>query len=645
MYDVSVIVTTYNAEDTVNRAVSSLLHKPFMERIEVIIVDDCSKDGTPQIIQSIAEKNDNVKVILLDKNTGSPSEPRNVGMRNATGEYITFLDDDDWLDVKNLLELVQYAKANGLECVKGYLSVVDKKGVTISNRIVDRKYNTIIKDILAQQSTTIDVVLKREFLVKHQIAFDKSYKIGEDTLFYAECFSKNPKIEYVDKSYYFYNKSRGVELSTTQQYGDRELEMHIEIWNLVEEKLKSVGISYYQLRLSVAVKNSVKNLVVEESKLVSKKVFLLFSEFLNKEKAYLKNKVYLEQRYQEVLDTLYAGDYQKFCQVSKKRILIAGYDLKFILPLVSYLEQHYMVLIDEWTGHNSHNEKQSKELLEQADIIWCEWLLGNAVWYSQQKKNYQKIIIRAHRFEITREFGYQVNYDKVSKVLAVGYYYLEEFQRKFHIPRSKMQLLSNYVEPDIYTGEKNEGYQYHIGIVGILPKRKGFFKGLEILKNLRQKDERFQLYEKRLEQVLDTIGFSYLPKDKSVSVYYTIKSFDDLEKMLKNFQQNIYMDKHLKIIYDDADMDLALLRQLEAMGVEFYCKSYLEQYDKDVEDTSAYIAFADETMREDFIEKAIKHFCYLDDNMCVVQKENGCEIEVENNGIKMNSLRRKRNNN
>ena len=494
MYDVSVIVTTYNAEDTVNRAVSSLLHKPFMERIEVIIVDDCSKDGTPQIIQSIAEKNDNVKVILLDKNTGSPSEPRNVGMRNATGEYITFLDDDDWLDVKNLLELVQYAKANGLECVKGYLSVVDKKGVTISNRIVDRKYNTIIKDILAQQSTTIDVVLKREFLVKHQIAFDKSYKIGEDTLFYAECFSKNPKIEYVDKSYYFYNKSRGVELSTTQQYGDRELEMHIEIWNLVEEKLKSVGISYYQLRLSVAVKNSVKNLVVEESKLVSKKVFLLFSEFLNKEKAYLKNKVYLEQRYQEVLDTLYAGDYQKFCQVSKKRILIAGYDLKFILPLVSYLEQHYMVLIDEWTGHNSHNEKQSKELLEQADIIWCEWLLGNAVWYSQQKKNYQKIIIRAHRFEITREFGYQVNYDKVSKVLAVGYYYLEEFQRKFHIPRSKMQLLSNYVEPDIYTGEKNEGYQYHIGIVGILPKRKGFFKGLEILKNLRQKDERFQLY-------------------------------------------------------------------------------------------------------------------------------------------------------
>jgi len=494
MYDVSVIVTTYNAEDTVNRAVSSLLHKPFIDRIEIIIVDDCSKDNTPEIIKNLAEQYDNIKAVLLDKNTGSPSEPRNIGMRVATGEYLTFMDDDDWIAIKVLLDMVDIARSRNLDCLKGYLTVVDQNGRSIANKITERKHNSIIEDIISQQSTTADIILRRDFVLNNKIQFDSSLKIGEDTVFYASVFAKTDAVDYVNKGFYFYNKIRGVELSTTQNYGDKEVKMHLNAWEKTERLLNDVGLSYYSLRLPIAVKNSVINFVTENSKVISKDVFLEFSRFVLEHENSLKNKIYLQNRYQIILDSVRKQDYALFRQVCKKRVVIAGYDLKFILPVVPYLEKEYTVLIDEWTGHNMHDEKKSKELLEQADIIWCEWLLGNAVWYAQNKMKHQKLVIRAHRFEITREFGYQVNYENVNKVIAVGYYYLEEFQRKFNIPRNKMILLSNYVEPSLYTGEKSENAIYHIGLVGITPRRKGFLKGLKIIKHLYEQDNRFELH-------------------------------------------------------------------------------------------------------------------------------------------------------
>ena len=57
-----------------------------------------------------------------------------------------------------------------------------------------------------------------------------------------------------------------------------------------------------------------------------------------------------------------------------------------------------------------------------------------------------------------------------------------------------MQLLSNYIEADLYNSQKDEEDLYHIGIVGITPRRKGFLKALKIIKNLREKDSRFELY-------------------------------------------------------------------------------------------------------------------------------------------------------
>lgn len=91
---VSVIIPSYNREKTIERAVMSVLNQTYKD-LELIVVDDCSKDNTVEVLKSI--KDDRLKIIRLEKNSGA-CVARNVGVENAQGDYIAFQDsDDEWL--------------------------------------------------------------------------------------------------------------------------------------------------------------------------------------------------------------------------------------------------------------------------------------------------------------------------------------------------------------------------------------------------------------------------------------------------------------------------------------------------------------------------------------------------------------------
>lgn len=91
---VSVIIPSYNREKTIERAVMSVLNQTYKD-LELIVVDDCSKDNTVEVLKSI--KDDRFKIIELEKNSGA-CVARNVGVENAQGDYIAFQDsDDEWL--------------------------------------------------------------------------------------------------------------------------------------------------------------------------------------------------------------------------------------------------------------------------------------------------------------------------------------------------------------------------------------------------------------------------------------------------------------------------------------------------------------------------------------------------------------------
>lgn len=101
---VSVLVPVYNAEKTIVRCLDSILGQTY-QNIEVIIVNDGSKDNTLSILEDYSEKDSRIR--LYDEQNGGVAAARNIALRNAQGEYILYVDSDDWLEL------------NAIECLLG----------------------------------------------------------------------------------------------------------------------------------------------------------------------------------------------------------------------------------------------------------------------------------------------------------------------------------------------------------------------------------------------------------------------------------------------------------------------------------------------------------------------------------------------
>lgn len=103
MTKVSVLVAVYNTADYLPQCLDSLLAQTVTD-IEVLCVDDGSTDASPAILQQYAERDQRIKPTFLKENTGL-AHARNVALRQATGEYVCFVDSDDWL-ARDALEKV-----------------------------------------------------------------------------------------------------------------------------------------------------------------------------------------------------------------------------------------------------------------------------------------------------------------------------------------------------------------------------------------------------------------------------------------------------------------------------------------------------------------------------------------------------------
>jgi len=133
-------------------------------------------------------------------------------------------------------------------------------------------------------------------------------------------------------------------------------------------------------------------------------------------------------------------------------------------------------------------------------------------------------------------------------------------------------------------------------------------------------------YKNRLEQLLTDIGYDFVPENNSVAVIYTVKNKEELNRAVNNFRSIVYTNKSFKVLYDDSSLDISFLRYLEETGYEFYCKSYLTKYNKMISNDSSYVVYANNNLRNDFIEKSIIHFTYLSSTQVVLQTDDGYRI-------------------
>ena len=105
MIKVSIVVPAYNVERYIKRCIDSLIYQTY-SNIQVIIVNDCSTDSSLSICLEYAEIDNRIEVVNLQHNRGL-SEARNAGIEHAIGEYITFVDGDDYLELNAIEKCVE----------------------------------------------------------------------------------------------------------------------------------------------------------------------------------------------------------------------------------------------------------------------------------------------------------------------------------------------------------------------------------------------------------------------------------------------------------------------------------------------------------------------------------------------------------
>lgn len=214
---VSIIVPVYNAAPYLNQCVDSLTNQTLKE-IEIILINDGSTDDSLVVCVGLAATDDRIR--LIDKPNGGVSEARNDGLRAATGEYIGFVDPDDWVDAdmyERMLATLTTARADICMCnyvketKEGTVPVLMKQTGTIGEDAIlgDIVANVIAKPSFRSGETDImgsvcRLLVSRELLEKGNIWFDKDVAFMEDLLVCVEAFLKCERIIIDAGAYYHY---------------------------------------------------------------------------------------------------------------------------------------------------------------------------------------------------------------------------------------------------------------------------------------------------------------------------------------------------------------------------------------------------------------------------------------------------------
>ncbi|WP_158316688.1 glycosyltransferase [Agrococcus pavilionensis] len=180
--------------------------------------------------------------------------------------------------------------------------------------------------------------------------------------------------------------------------------------------------------------------------------------------------------------------------IGAKTVVVAGHDLKFARALIAHLEgEGHRVLIDQWHGHDQHDEQQSLELLAQADTVFAEWGLGNAVWYSRHLREDQRMVVRVHRQELQLPHLRRIDHSRVEAFLFVGQLIKLAAIASHGIPAAKSVVVPNFVDVDALALPKHSEAEFTLGMVGIVPQMKRLDLAVDLLRRVRESDPRFTL--------------------------------------------------------------------------------------------------------------------------------------------------------
>ncbi|MCX6752830.1 MAG: glycosyltransferase family 2 protein [Candidatus Nomurabacteria bacterium] len=245
MAKISIIIPTYNSSKFIRNTIQSVLEQTYTDW-ELLIIDDCSKDETEEIIKEYKKKEPKIKFYKTDNNSGGPALSKNIGIKNSNGSYIAFLDhDDEWHKEKleKQIKLFENSKDKNLGIVSTFLDIKEKETIIKYSK----NYRKDILKYLASGNflmTSSCIMVKKDVFEKIGL-FDKSLSVSDDLDMWIRIAKNNYNFDYVPEyltTYIYHNKNAS--LINRENYTETKLlfKKHKEIY--LKYNIKIVILNY-----------------------------------------------------------------------------------------------------------------------------------------------------------------------------------------------------------------------------------------------------------------------------------------------------------------------------------------------------------------------------------------------------------------
>lgn len=235
---VSVILPCYNVEKYIARSIQSILDQTYSD-FELLVVIDGSPDNSKQIAETFTDS----RIKIFEKENGGLSDARNYGLERANGEFIYFMDSDDWIEPDLLEENLKIVEEENLDFVVfGYIQDdEDKQGNVISSKKVIPKLDKLTK---GDKNIEIDShhigligyawnkIYRKSFIDKYNFRFEKGTSLIEDILFNAPIYQVSSVIRFNKAAYYHYLNRPVITLMKT---------FHADSFELKKKKSRAIS--------------------------------------------------------------------------------------------------------------------------------------------------------------------------------------------------------------------------------------------------------------------------------------------------------------------------------------------------------------------------------------------------------------------
>lgn len=311
MNKVSIIIPVYNTKKQyLEECVESLQNQTYRE-IEMIIVDDGSCEEVAKLCDELLLRDN--RIFVYHQENAGVSAARNLGLQKTSGEWVFFMDSDDWLEEEAISQLVQASQGMDIVLGRFFLDEIPFAKGCLEERVLSEKKRELIDSIFLDyhnvyswMESACAKLYRRSFLIESQLGFPLGIAIGEDAIFNLEAYQKAGNIKYLPIPIYHYRTNV---TSAMHTFDEHVLAKYNRLLEKMKEKLIELGCKDFEMQYHFFVVRQLHRLCIQY-------IFTPDTSFGQKERIEVMENLVKKEPYQTAIKKI------KITMLSPRRMLL-----------------------------------------------------------------------------------------------------------------------------------------------------------------------------------------------------------------------------------------------------------------------------------------------------------------------------------